>query len=66
MSQRTVVGRREFLRLAMAAAGATGLGGVTLGAAGAAGNPSEKPGARYIGKLEGPELIRDVIGRAHV
>jgi peptide/nickel transport system substrate-binding protein len=55
-----VVGRRAFLRLAMAAAGAAGLEGVPLGIAGAAANAPEKLGAQYIGKLEGPEIIRDV------
>ena len=60
MSQRTVVGRRAFLRLAMAAAGAAGLEGVTPGIAGAAAKAPEKLGAQYIGKLEGPEIIRDV------
>jgi len=60
MSQRTVVGRRAFLRLVMAAAGAAGLKGVTPGIAGAAAKAPEKLGAQYIGKLEGPEIIRDV------
>jgi peptide/nickel transport system substrate-binding protein len=60
MSQRTVVGRRAFLRLAMAAAGAAGFEGVTPGIAGAAAKAPEKLGAQYIGKLEGPEILRDV------
>jgi len=59
MSQRTVVGRRAFLRLAMTAAGAAGLEGVAPGIAGAATKAPEKLGAQYIGKLEGPEIIRD-------
>ena len=60
MSQRTVVGRRAFLRLAMAAAGAAGLGGATPGIARAAAKAPEKLGAQFIGKLEGPEILRDV------
>ena len=52
--------RREFLRNTSMAAGAVSLGGLapTLVQAGQAAEP--KLGARLIGKLEGPEIIRDV------
>jgi peptide/nickel transport system substrate-binding protein len=60
MSRRTVVGRRAFLRLAMAVAGAAGLKGVTPSIAGAATKAPGRLGAQFIGKLEGPEILRDV------
>jgi hypothetical protein len=60
MSQRMVVGRRAFLRLAMAAAGAAGLKVARPDGAAAATKTPEKLGAQYIGKLEGPEILRDV------
>jgi peptide/nickel transport system substrate-binding protein len=52
--------RREFLQQAALASGVVGLGGVTptVAKAGQAGGPAL--GAHYIGKLEGPEIIRDV------
>ncbi len=52
--------RREFLRNTSLAAGAVSLGGLapTLAQAGQAAEP--KLGAHLIGKLEGPEIIRDV------
>jgi peptide/nickel transport system substrate-binding protein len=60
MPERTTIGRRTFLELAVAAAGAAGLESVMPGFAGAAAKAPEKLGAQFIGKLEGPEIIRDV------
>jgi peptide/nickel transport system substrate-binding protein len=60
MPERTTIGRRTFLELAMAAAGAAGLESVIPGIARAAAKAPEKLGAQFIGKLEGPEIIRDV------
>ena len=60
MPERTAIGRRTFLELAVAAAGAAGLESVMPGFAGAAAKAPEKLGAQFIGKLEGPEIIRDV------
>jgi peptide/nickel transport system substrate-binding protein len=60
MSARSAIDRRTFLELVMAAAGAAGLDSVIPGLAGAAGKAPEKLGAQFIGKLEGPEIIRDV------
>ena len=58
-SRRKGITRREFLRNTTLAAGAVSLGGLapTLVQAGQASEP--KLGARLIGKLEGPEIIRD-------
>jgi peptide/nickel transport system substrate-binding protein len=51
--------RREFLQQAALASGAVALGGINP-AATLAGQAEPSLGARYIGKLEGPEILRDV------
>src|SRR5512134_2837887 len=60
MPERTAIGRRTFIELAVAAAGAAGLESVLPDIARAAAKVPEKLGTQYTGKLEGPEIIRDV------
>ena len=48
MRERTAIGRRTFLGMTMAAAGAAGLPLLIPGIARAAGKPSERLGAQFI------------------
>jgi len=57
-SKRTDVSRRDFLLNVAIATGAVSLVGFAP-AATRAGQTESKLGARYIGKLEGPEILRD-------
>jgi peptide/nickel transport system substrate-binding protein len=57
-TKRSGVTRREFLRTTGLATGAVALGSVVSTAA-LAGQAEPKLGARLIGKLEGPEILRD-------
>ena len=57
MTQQRNIGRRDFLRWA---AVATGAAGIVLPRSATEAAPAEKLGGQYIGKLEGPEILRDV------